>query len=659
MCGFAGFLSSSSLESVSATQEVLASMAAAIRHRGPDSEGIWTDGLEGIALGHRRLAIVDLSPAGAQPMHSASGRYVITYNGEIYNHQSLRDRLTRNGASPAWRGQSDTETLLACFDEWGIENSIEQCTGMFSFAVWDRSTASLTLGRDRLGEKPVYYGWQGAGRSTVFLFGSELKALRAHPQFNAPISREALCLYLRHSNVPGHHSIYEGIYKLPPAGLLTISRSRPQASPRMYWSGAAIASSGASLPIVLGDNELVDKLEDVLSTAVRAQMVADVPLGAFLSGGIDSSVIVSLMQAQSPRPIRTFSIGFNETDYSEAHYARAVAKHLGTQHIELYVTPEQAMAVIAQLPEIYDEPFADSSQIPTFLVSQLARQHVTVSLSGDGGDELFGGYNRYLLTTALWPRIRSLPLRVRNSIAFLLTRLSPATLSTLSQLLPGKRRWHNVGEKLHKGSAVLGSSSLTELYCNLTSAWPDPSILLAGNTNTTCDTTEFSQGLGNLTNAEMMMAMDMLSYLPDDVLCKLDRAAMATSLETRAPFLDHKVVEFAWQLPMHSKIRRENERLVSKWVLRQVLYKHVPRSLVDRPKMGFSVPIDDWLRGPLRSWAEELLDARRLEREGFFNVPTIRQKWDEHLSGRRNWHTQLWTVLMFQAWLQYQNAPND
>ncbi len=654
MCGFSGFLGDRSLDSGDSRLRV---MTDTIANRGPDSQGHWLDADSAIALGHRRLAIVDLSPTGAQPMHSASGRYVIAFNGEIYNHLDLRKELDKDDGRHKWRGHSDTETLLAGFEVWGIQATVGRAIGMFAFAVWDKQIRTLTLARDRLGEKPLYYGWQGSGSAAVFLFGSELKALRAHPAFNALISRDALCLYMRHNNVGSVRSIYQGIYKLPPASLLTVSQQSPEPVVTQYWSGAQVAEQGVVHRFTGGADEAVNALEVLLKDAVHRQMMADVPLGAFLSGGVDSSTVVALMQAQASRPMKTFTIGFHDDVYNEAVHAKAVAAHLGTDHTELYVTSDQALAVIPRLPAMYDEPFADSSQIPTFLVSQLARQHVTVSLSGDAGDELFCGYNRYQLTASLWKKLSALPVPMRRALAWGLTRLSPSRLNRLATHTGAFSRWANMGEKLHKGAGVMSAGSAAELYRGMVSQWPDPAEVVIGGTEPPTLLSGLQPALQGLSDVERMMALDMLTYLPDDILAKVDRASMAVSLESRVPFLDHRVVEFAWALPMEYKLRRENNSYTTKWVLRQVLYRHVPRELIERPKMGFGVPIDSWLRGPLREWAEDLLDESRLKREGYFNPAPIRQKWAEHLSGQRNWQHPLWCVLMFQAWLAEQALP--
>jgi len=577
-------------------------------------------------------------------MVSPSGRFVIIFNGEIYNHLDLRKDLAEK-SNYSWRGHSDTETLLAGFDVWGIEETVKRSIGMFAFALWDKQEQTLTLGRDRVGEKPLYYGWQ----CETFLFGSELKALRAHPSFSAEIDRNSLTLFMRHGYVPAPYSIYQNIYKLPPASLLTVSLQNKNPLIKTYWSGAEIARNGAKNQFTGTPEQAVDELETLLKSAVKQQMMADVPLGAFLSGGIDSSTVVALMQAQSPRPIKTFSIGFHEEAYNEAQHAASVAKHLGTEHTELYVTPQQAMAVIPRLPKLYDEPFADSSQIPTFLVSQLARSHVTVSLSGDAGDELFCGYNRYKLTASLWSKISVFPLPIRRMIAAAITSISPAVYDKISGVLRF-RKFANLGDKIHKGANVLCSKNIGELYMKFVSQWHEPEELVIGGREPATILTGNVLNLDGLDDIEKMMALDLLTYLPDDILAKVDRAAMGVSLESRVPFLDHRVVEFAWKLPLEYKLRDG----VTKWALREVLYRHVPKELIERPKMGFGVPIDKWLRGELRDWAEELLSEERLTLEGYLNPAPIRKKWKEHLSGKRNWQHQLWNVLMFQSWLKEQ-----
>ena len=609
-------------------------MASAVAHRGPDDAGCWSDIAHGIGLGHRRLAVVDLSAQGHQPMVAGGGRYVLVFNGEIYNHLALRDEL---GAHP-WRGHSDTETLLVCFERHGVAASLPRLVGMFALAVWDRIDETLTLARDRVGEKPLYFGWQGEGAGAVFLFASELKALRAHPAFAAEIDRDALCLLLRHDCIAAPHSIYRGIRKLEPGRWLTVSLGRRQPQVQAYWCGAEVARHGATVGRFNGSAEqAVDGLEALLRSAVRQQMVADVPLGAFLSGGVDSSAIVALMQAQSARAVRTFAIGFHDATHDETAHARAVAAHLGTEHTELYVSAEQALAVVARLPALYDEPFGDSSQIPTFLVSQLARRHVTVSLSGDAGDELFCGYQRYRDSARRWQQVSAWPQPLRRGLAACLTALRS---HAGAPALPDDR-WQ-------RAAALLASESPDALYRRIVSHWPDPARVVLASREPATHLSGQAPALAGLEGVQRMMALDLLTYLPDDILTKVDRAAMAVSLETRMPFLDHRVVEFAWTLPLEYKWRDGQ----SKWALRQVLYRHVPRRLIERPKMGFAVPLAGWLRGPLRDWAEALIDEPGLRREGYFDVAAIRQTWRQHLSGRRDWQHALWNVLMFQMWLR-------
>jgi asparagine synthase (glutamine-hydrolysing) len=655
MCGFVGFLGGLESSGFSDGKAVLLDMANSIISRGPDDAGYWVDSNFHIGLGHRRLSIVDLSAAGHQPMLSESGRYVMVYNGEIYNHMDCRASLAKGGSTLAWRGHSDTETLLAGFDAWGIKGTVERSIGMFAFAVWDMQTHTLTLGRDRLGEKPLYYGWQGSGQHASFLFGSELKALKAHPAFAASIDRNALCLLMRYNYIPAPYSIYHGVAKLEAGCLLTVSLAQPEPNVVRYWSASKVAVEGCAAPFTGTPTQAIDALEVLLKSAIQQQMMADVPLGAFLSGGIDSSTVVALMQAQSSRPVKTFTIGFNEEGYNEAVHAKAVAKHLGTEHTELYVSPQQALDVIPRLPTLYCEPFSDSSQIPTFLVSQLARQHVTVSLSGDAGDELFCGYNRYVLAHKLWRKLSVLPTGSRRLAARGLTALSPsrwnALLGPLKGMLPGSLRQANLGDKLHKAAGVFASGGVDALYLGLVSHWDDPANLVIGGIEPPTLLAGNAPALVGLDDIQRMMALDALTYLPDDILVKVDRAGMGVSLEGRMPFLDHRVVEFAWTLPQSLKLRDG----VGKWVLRQVLYRHVPKELIERPKMGFGVPIGDWLRGPLRDWAEDLLDEARLRHEGYFYPEPIRQKWAEHLSGARNWQYHLWNILMFQAWLKNEN----
>lgn len=634
-------------------------MVGAIRYRGPDDSGVWTDPSAGVGLGHARLSILDLSPEGHQPMSSRTGRYVLAYNGEVYNFAELRSELETAGAT--FRGHSDTEVILAAFEAWGIDKSVQRFVGMFAFALWDREERRLHLVRDRLGIKPLYFGWVGSS----FVFASELKAICSCTEFEPVVDRGALGLFMRLAYVPAPHSIYRDVYKLMPGCMFSVglpqvlSRKDFAASPDdvsaswrplRYWSAKQVAEEGTRHPLRVSEADALVELERLLREAVRLRMVADVPLGAFLSGGVDSSLVTALMQSQSTAPVRTFTIGFNEEEYNEAVHAKNIAAHLGTAHTELYVAPEQARAVIFKLPELYDEPFGDSSEIPTFLVSELARGHVTVALSGDGGDELFAGYNRYFLGRRLWSQIGRVPECFRHGIAQTIRAFSPESLSALFHALrffvPSMQ---SPGDKLHKLAEILATHDADTMYVGLVSLWKDPPTVVIGGREpltTLMDRRQWAR-LDDFTLR--MMYLDLVTYLPDDILTKVDRASMAVSLEARVPLLDHRLVEFAWRLPLSMKIRREGE---GKWLLRRVLDRYVPPPLIERPKMGFGVPIDQWLRGPLREWAEELLAEPRLRQEGYFFPEPIRKKWEEHLSGRRNWQYLLWNVLMFQSWLK-------
>jgi asparagine synthase (glutamine-hydrolysing) len=672
MCGFAGFLLCQP-DGLKGLEALATGMANAIAHRGPDDFGAWSDAHAGIALGHRRLSIVDLSPAGHQPMASSGGRFVMAFNGEVYNHLDIRAELQMAGVAPAWRGHSDTETLLAGFEHWGIEATLAKTVGMFAIALWDVQARTLHLSRDRFGEKPLYYGWAGSGAGRAFVFGSELKALRAFPGFANPVCRQALAQYMRFMAVPAPRSIYQGIYKLEPGCVLTITGAPPTEAPaqplrppavlgtlslRRWWSLADVVQAGAKNQLT-DEVEAVQLLEQRLLDAVRLQSLADVPLGAFLSGGVDSSTIVALMQQQASRPVKTFTVGFEEAGFDESPHAKAVAKHLGTDHTELFVTAAEAQAVIAQLSAMYDEPFADSSQIPTHLVCKAARQNVTVALSGDAGDELFGGYNRYFWGPRIWAKLAWLPYPVRQALGAAISAMPVSGWDALSRpanaLLPGSKGIVHAGDKAHKLAARLrGVRDLDDLYLSLVSEWQDPAAVVRGDhgvavvepTSLLADPLPEADLSGVANSPLRMMYRDSMTYLPDDILCKVDRAAMATSLETRVPFLDHRVAELAWQLPLGMKIRGGQ----GKWALRQVLYKHVPRELIDRPKAGFGIPVGQWLRGPLRPWAESLLNEARLQAEGYFYPAPIRKKWAEHLAGQRDHTASLWAVLMFQAW---------
>lgn len=645
MCGIAGFLQTSDPRVLPSDTAQL--MAAAIVHRGPDDAGSWSDPEAGIGLAHRRLSILDLSSSGHQPMSSCGGRFVIAFNGEIYNHHELRQDLS----GIAWRGHSDTETLLAAIETWGVEAALRRATGMFAFALWDRSSRALVLARDRLGEKPLYYGWSGGS----LVFASELKALRAFPGWNAEIDRDAAASFMRFGYVPLPHSIYRGVRKIIPGTFLRFSvRSGESAppEPQTYWSDREVASSTCIGE--LSDTDAIERLEYLLSDAVGQQMISDVPLGAFLSGGIDSSTVVALMQKQSSRAIKTFSIGFSEDDYDEARYAKAVATHLGTDHTDLYVTAAEACEVIPNLPQIYDEPFGDSSGIPTYLVARLARQQVSVALSGDGGDELFGGYNRYVWGRSIWARTKGMSLLMRHGLRRATLAFSPATWDRVGRVLPSRYRQPTFGDRLHKLADVIDVESPDELYRRLVSLQRERESLIigAGGALGWADSETAALDRGDF--IERMMFNDQVSYLTDDILVKVDRAAMASSLETRVPMLDHRLVEFAWRLPLHMKIRDGQ----GKWILRQVLQKYVPTTLFDRPKQGFGVPIDAWLRGPLLDWAETLLSETRMRHDGYIKTTIVRARWKEHLTGRRNWGHWLWNVLMFQLWHETQFSSN-
>ena len=644
MCGVTGFLDFARAMSSEAQAAACGRMTAALTHRGPDDTGMWADAAAGVAFGHRRLSIIDLSPLGHQPMVSGSGRYVITFNGEIYNFGRLRAEL----ATYPFRGRSDTEVILASFDEWGVEKALGRFNGMFALAAWDTRERALWLARDRFGEKPLYYGRVGR----TLAFGSELKAIQQHPDFVREVDRGALADLLRFGYVPAPACIFRGLRKLPAASFLRVATEADiDSAPSSYWSLGDVAREGTERRFAGSDADAIAELDSRLREAVKLRMVSDVPLGAFLSGGIDSSTVVAMMQAAGTGRARTFTIGFTESAYNEADSARAVATHLGTDHTELFVTPAQTLAVVPRLPTLYDEPFADSSQVPTFLVAQLARQQVTVALSGDAGDELFGGYNRHVWAASIWRYLRLLPPAGRSLLAGALGLVRPSALDgwlgRLDGHLPQRLRHRIPGDKLQKLAGVLTAASADDLYLRLASTWQDPAAIVLGGERRDGASRGSPSGLDDF--AERMMCDDALTYLPDDILVKVDRAAMGVSLETRVPILDPEVARFAWSLPKQLKIRDGK----GKWILREVLAKYVPRALFERPKMGFGVPIDSWLRGPLRDWAESGLSEARLRREGFFDPRPIRAKWDEHLSGRHNWQHHLWTVLMFQAWQEH------
>jgi asparagine synthase (glutamine-hydrolysing) len=640
MCGIAGLWEQRGRTAPDALAAGAKAMTDTLRYRGPDAGGVWLDREAGLALGHRRLSIIDLSPAGAQPMVSSCGRFVISYNGEVYNADELRADL--EAAGRRFRGHSDTEAIVEGAAIWGVEATVKRLIGMFAMALWDRRDRILYLVRDRLGIKPLYWT-EFDGR---LLFGSELKALRADRSWAPELDRDTLLSYLRFGYVPAPDTIYRGAHKLPPGTILRASQgSAPLITP--YWSLHDIAQQGQSARFSGNEDEAAEALDTLLRDAVRRRMVADVPLGAFLSGGIDSSTVVALMQAQSARPVRTFSIGFHEAEFNESENAAAVARHLGTEHTELYAEPRHARDVIPQLADMYDEPFADSSQMPTYLVSKMTRAHVTVALSGDGGDELFAGYTRYFRGEGLWRTLEATPRSLRALAARGIWALPPAAWTALGDTIPEQRRPAQFGDKMHKLAGVLaGEPEASAFYRQIVSHWADPSALVR-NARERPGLLEDARIRSLVPDfVERMQYLDTLTYLPDDILTKVDRASMAVSLEARVPLLDHRVVAFSWSLPPAMKVGNG----IGKRLLRRVLDRYVPRDLIDRPKKGFTVPLDRWLRVELRGWAESLLDRRRLERDGILDATAIRQRWTEHLAGKRNWQASLWTVLMFQAW---------
>ena len=656
MCGFAGFIDPAATKTREELCAVINALADTVCHRGPDDAGEWVDERAGVALGFRRLAILDLSASGHQPMLSRDGRFALVFNGEIYNHLEMRAEVA-SGRGTSWRGHSDTETLLACFDAWGVRNTLERAVGMFALLLWDRRDGRMYLARDRFGEKPLYYGWTGR----AFVAGSELKTLRRYPGFDNEIDRHALALYLQYSCVPAPYSIYRHIYKLEPGCLLSLSADAAATAPdsvpfapasypgvtiERYWSLPDTARQAMASPIE-DERTAIDQLQRVLAEAVRLQSIADVPLGAFLSGGIDSSLIVALMQAQSGCRVQTFTIGFEERGFNEADHARAVAQHLGTDHTEQYVSAAEARDLIPALPDLYSEPFADSSQIPTHLVSRVARRHVTVALSGDGGDELFGGYNRYTWAPRVWTRVRWLPRPARAGLVGGIQRVPSRWWDAAARVAPGPLKVARLGEKMYKLAYRLRrADNVDQFYKTLATIWPSDETVVRGIATGPAPLDRIMTAHRTEGAVERWMVWDTLTYLPDDILHKVDRASMGVGLETRAPFLDHRVTELAWHLPLRMKIRDGT----SKWILRHLLYRYVPPALIERPKMGFAVPIDSWLRGPLREWAEDLLNESRLNEEGYFEPLPIRRKWTEHLSGTRDWQHELWSVLMFQTW---------
>ncbi|OBP15336.1 asparagine synthase (glutamine-hydrolyzing) [Rheinheimera sp. SA_1] len=642
MCGFAGFLSK--MQDAEIANNWLIKMGNSISHRGPDDQGQWYHPADGIGLSHRRLAIVDLSPAGHQPMASLSKRYVIAFNGEIYNHLAIRDELAEKCSFAVWRGHSDTETILAAFDHWGIEQTVEKLVGMFSIAVWDLQQKELVLVRDRMGEKPLYYGWcQG-----VFLFGSELKALRCHPAFDAEINRDALALYMQYSYVPAPYSIYKSVSKLQQGCMLKVSLEHPgDVEVRTYWSLQQIHARELKLSAHYSDQEIIEQLHQMIKGSVQAQLMSDVPVGAFLSGGVDSSLIVSLMQSLSSSPVKTFTIGFDQREFDEAHFASKVASHLGTDHTELYLSDQDTLNVVPKLASIYDEPFADSSQIPTFLVSMLAKSKVAVALSGDAGDELFSGYSRYQHCADTWRRLQeSHP--VTRKLMPLARFVSPFVCNQISHLFRIQPEGRNAGHRLAKMANVSNADDFISYYQSMLShtTLAHQLVIFSNPVSTVFTDCKFLPP-----KLESLMLVDGLTYLPDDILAKVDRASMAVSLESRIPLLDYRIVEFAQQMPQHLKVNAGQ----NKWCLRQILDKYVPKKLIERPKKGFGVPLAAWLRGPLKEWAESLLDPELIYNQKYLDPKIVRQMWMQHQSGVADWHFQLWNVLIFQHWLSDQN----
>ena len=656
MCGICGYINLSGTETNDELAARVGLMAGSIAHRGPDDAGVWVDAGAGIALGHRRLSILDLSPGGHQPMASASGRFLISYNGEVYNFKEIRRELEENGAR--FHTSTDTEIILSAIENWGLPQSAKRFVGMFAFALWDRKERMLHLVRDRVGEKPLYYGWSGG----CFLFASELKALKAHQSWKYEINRDAIAQFMRYSYIHVPHTIYRNVYKLQPGTILSrrlddlrregLSTDHAPLASSPYWSFKKVFEDGTSSQYEGSENEAVERTEEILKNAVGLQMVADVSVGAFLSGGVDSSLLVSLMQSQSSKPVKTFTIGFNEAFYNEAENAKAVASHLGTDHTELYVGPSMAMEMIKRLPAVYDEPFADCSQIPVLLLAELTKQYVTVSLSGDGGDEIFAGYNRYFFGRKIYRRYGRLPTSAKKLLIGLMRILSPTEWDALFRrvygILPRNLRQRMPGDRIYKLAEALEADTPEGMYLNLVSHWKSPTSIVLNSTEPPDVISQRHLWPGLHEFVEVMNYIDCLSYLPDDILLKIDRAGMAVSLETRMPYLDHRLIEFAGRVPISMKFKDGK----GKWLLRQILYKYVPEEFFEKNKMGFGLPIDAWLRGPLRSWAESLLDEKRLASEGFLHPAAVVSRWNDHLKGKANYQYLLWNILMFQAWLE-------
>lgn len=641
MCGLVGVWQHNEGVDISLIEE----MARLISHRGPDEAGVWTSPDGRLGLGHRRLSIIDLSPAGSQPILSSCGNYALVFNGEIYNHAQVRKSLERTDPGLKWRGHSDTEVLVELLAQVGVKDALPRLNGMFAFAFFDLRARVLTLARDRMGEKPLFFGHVGG----AFVFASELKALKALPLWSGKVNRNSLALYLRHNCVPAPHCIYDGLHKLPAGSFIEVSEAGGRITdPNVYWDVAGVARwSEESTEGATDVHAVLSELDSLLSEAVSSRMEADVPLGAFLSGGYDSATVVAKMQERSMSRVKTFSIGFHAEEYNEAQHAKKIAEILNTEHTELYLTDQDALDVVPKLPLIYDEPFADSSQIPTFLVSQLARENVKVALSGDGGDELFAGYNRHVVGDKVWRQVNWLPPSVRPLLSQLIERISKYDLTSAMSLLPSHLRAPILQNKLQKLAKALGEDSVRDFYISLSSHWENPHDIVLGVSLTNNSARAWSLPVTELQPRELMQLLDQMTYLPDDILTKVDRASMAVNLEARVPFLDHRLVEFAWSLPDHFKVREG----VGKWALREVLHKHIPKEIMQRPKQGFGIPLAEWLRGPLREWADELLSEQRLRTDGFFEPAPIIEKWGLHKAGIDGWQYHIWDVLMFQAWL--------
>ena len=649
MCGITGFLGGP--YSREERKDIIIKMASKLQKRGPDNLCTWIDESNHISLAHTRLSIIDKSDSGLQPMFSSNKRLVITFNGEIYNHKELKKDLENSGYQISWKGYSDTEILINCIEAWGISKTLEKCVGMFAFALWDTKKQTLILARDRFGEKPLYYGQIGKGKFSTLVFSSELKALKEHPAFHQNIDKNALSSYLKTMTVTGYNSIFEDIKKVVPGTFIIFNKDKEEQSIEKYWVLEDLINSREINEKEFHNPKIIKKnLEKLLINSVSQQMLADVPVGAFLSGGIDSSTIVALMQSQSSIPIKTFSIGFTEKEYDESRYASKISKHLATEHNELILSPSDVTNSITTITGIYDEPFADSSQIPTYLVSSLAKSQVTVSLTGDAGDELFCGYNRYRFASTLWPLIKKSPKLLKSILKLAINLLSPSEIENILENIPISNNWNMIGDKVYKVLNTLNSNNINTLYEKLISnAFKESSLIL----NDQFENKNFVEIPHiKLNDVEHLMLLDLINYLPNDILAKVDRASMGNSLETRIPFLDHRVVSYAWQIPLKYKLNKTKNKIINKWILREILYEYVPKDFFERPKSGFGIPLGKWLRGPLKEWANDLLSENSLKKYNLINSKKIQKIWDEHLSCKKNHEHSLWTILVFQSWCQ-------